>query len=173
MNDNAFEGTLVKRAPRKERAPHQSSVLELLLRAAEEEGQTLDAETPVDIEGAINESLAAIVDHGALESLDDAVKRAFVAVAFAKLKPGGMYSLFHRSQHEDVGARRKTKEFLEALFPVGVEHLLDWNETHSTNKESGIQRFAWSTIVRKSGSTMSVMDLLDKAVALKHKEEGR
>lgn len=158
----------VEISPNREMGVRQSSVLELLVRAAGSEENPLDLDTRTDLENIPDGSIGAIADHGLSEMLGDDQKRAFVSAAFAKLQPGGMYSLLHRSRRGDtsVGAGR-TRQELEALLPPGVEYLLDWNEMSLPDRQSGIERFSWSTIVRTPGSDISVMDLLDKAVALK------
>lgn len=166
MNNPAFEMAPLERASSKERAPHQHSTLEMLLRAAKkEEGEILDAHSAADFEGIADESLAAIADHGSLELLDDDGKRAFISAAFAKLKPGGMYSLFHRSDREDTSGVGRSREFLEALFPKGIEHVLDWNESHVTGDPES-ERSSWSTIVRKLGSSTPVSMILNSAMTL-------
>lgn len=166
MNNPAFEMAPLERASSKERAPHQHSTLEMLLRAAKEEGEILDAHSAADFEGIADELLVAIADHGSLELLDDDGKRAFISTAFAKLKPGGMYSLFHRTDREDdANGIGRSREFLESLFPKGVEHVLDWNESRVIGGADGEQS-SWSTIVRKPGSSIPVSMVLNSAMTL-------
>lgn len=167
MNTFAFEKGMIDHVLGKERAPQQHATFEMLLRAAREDGDILDAHSVEDFTSIPDESLAAVADHGSLERLDDEAKRTFVAAAFAKLKPGGMYSLFHRSVDEgrpqDIG---RSREFLESLFPKGVEHVLDWNLTRSTIDGGGVGHASWSTIVRKPGSSTPVGMLLNRAISL-------
>lgn len=173
MGNPVLESESMNRVPSKERAPQQHSVLETLLRAAKEGGEILDAHAIEDFASIPDESLAAIADHGSLESLDDDAKRAFIAVAFTKLKPGGMYSLFHRAlDGHDVHGIGKSREFLEALFPKGVEHVLDWNISRVISGADA-EPPSWSTIVRKPGSSISVGTLLNSAVALGAEERDK
>ncbi|MEK7632774.1 MAG: hypothetical protein AAB473_03210 [Patescibacteria group bacterium] len=173
MNDPVFGTESFENTSSKERAPQQHSTLETLLQAAKEEGKILDAYSATDFELIANESLAAIADHGSLESLDDDAKRAFIAAAFTKLKPGGMYSLFHRSEDKhDIRGIGRSREFLEALFPKGVEHVLDWNESLMVNGADGGQP-SWSTIVRKPGSSVSVAMILNSAMTLGAEERDK
>lgn len=166
MNNPAFEIVHPERVPSKERAPQQHSVLETLLQAAREDGEILDAHSAADFEGIANESLAAIADHGSLELLDNEGKHAFLLAAFAKLKPGGMYSLFHRSDREDASGIGRSREFLEALFPKGVEHILDWNESRVMGGGADGEQSSWSTIVRKPGSSTPISMVLNSAMTL-------
>lgn len=151
----------------RERAPQQHSTLEMLLSAAKEDGKILDAHSAADFEGIADESLAAIADHGSLELLDDDAKRAFVLAAFAKLKAGGMYSLFHRAEGgSDAEGAGRSQEFLESLFPKGVEHVLDWNMATVVDGAGGSEHSSWSTIVRKPGSVIPVEMVLNSAMTL-------
>jgi len=160
-----IEGIRTGVSQSKERAPHQHAVLETLLDSAQDAGTVLDAHSAADFEGVADASLAAIADHGSLEALDDQAKRAFIALAFTKLKSGGMYSLFHRSEREDTSGVGRSRGFLEALFPKDVEHVLDWNESRVMGDTDGEQS-SWSTIVRKPGSPTPVSMVLNGAMTL-------
>lgn len=158
----------------KEYAPQQHSVLETLLRAAKDSGEILDAHSVEDFASILDGSLAAIADHGSLERLSDDAKRAFVATAFAKLKPGGMYSLFHRAENaEDSSGIGRSRKFLESLFPKGIEHVLDWNISRVVSDNNDVEHPSWSTIVRKSGSVTPVDMLLNSAMTLGAEERDK
>lgn len=173
MNNPAFESGSMNRIPSKEHAPQQHSVLEMLLQAAKDDGEILDAHSVEDFATVLDGSLAAIADHGSLERLSDDAKRAFIAAAFTKLKPGGMYSLFHRADgNEDDSGIGRSREFLESLFPEGIEHVLDWNISRVISGAAA-EPPSWSTIVRKPGSSISVGTLLNSAVALGAEERDK